>query len=442
MKTIKEIYLKNEISKEAFDVCFYNEIDFLEELKEYHTKNGSFKNFKNCSSKTNNELLLICLETFDFVAFSNDTIYKINGFETKNSLEIDNFILDETKINDFTIVNFLNNLSINKAESINNFISLSYNSNLCFKSRNNLKFYLSNEINIKGFSRVIFKEQFHQLKNRKLIGRKSIDELEIYLSILNEFIMQVYICQVDSELTQLTILHINDYNEAIKNSKKVIFSLIKKIDGLSFSQIQLINYYISFSFSKLSVSSSKALKIHLSNEININGFSRSIFQDQFFQLRNLKNIGEKYTIELGNYLAVLKAFILQVAVCQNKNELKAMFFMPKTVTLSDKIKDLSLIQEQIINNYILTLTFQLSARSNKAINIYLENKLNINSFSDKFFSNSAFQLNELQNIGKGSIKELEDYLKQIKQFSIRVINLKDESELNKLEIKIHLNNHY
>ena len=162
MTTLKEIYLRNEMSKQAFEACFENEIDSLEELKEYFSINGSFKKFRNCSSKTNNELAFISLEYFDNVEFFNDYVFTINNSNAKDVLIIEDFNLEE--VYDFTIVNFLKSLNPLKKESINNFISVCYNSKLCFKTRNALKFYLSNEININGSSTVIFKEKFHQLK--------------------------------------------------------------------------------------------------------------------------------------------------------------------------------------------------------------------------------------------------------------------------------------
>lgn len=438
MTTIKEIYLSNEISKEAFDVCFYNEIDFLEELKEYHSKNGSFKGFRNCNSKTNNELVLICLETFDSVSFSNDTNTKTNEFVNIDSA-IKDSIVDDLKeegliTNNFTIFSFLNSLSVIKKLSIDSFLNITF-FKLSVRSQNALKKNISNKINLEGFSKLIFQENFFGIRNIHNIGIKSVIELDSFISILNDFIIKVISCEDEQELNEFKI---DDSINFMYNSVKIHFSILNTITGLNFIQKQTVNSFISQSLFELSDISYNYLKTYLSNDINIDSFSRVIFQDTNFKFRDTQKTKNNSAIELENYLSVLKAYILQVYLCKDQTELEAMSVKFNLITFSDKIKDLNLIQEQIINNHILLITSKLSVRSGSAINIYLENKLNIHSFSDKIFSNRAFKIIELQNIGKGSIKELGDYLKQIKQFSIRVINLKDEKELKKLETEFYL----
>src|SRR5690554_2440850 len=58
--TIDEIYKKEEISVRSYNVCKYNELHSVSDLKSYYHKNKSFERLRNCGRKSNEELIEIC----------------------------------------------------------------------------------------------------------------------------------------------------------------------------------------------------------------------------------------------------------------------------------------------------------------------------------------------------------------------------------------------
>jgi len=201
--TIKETYIRNEISKEAFDVCFDNEIESIEDLKQYQFAHSSFDNFRNCSKEIKRELKGLCLEYNDTVEFIDDDIIVTKNWPSEDSLFTQNLNQEEIENNDFARITFLNSLSIEKEESINNFISKTYNSNLSFKSRRTLNLFIPDEINIIGFSKLISKDQFQQLKKTRHIEQKARIEIGNYLTVLKSFILKLPIHKGDTKLNGL-----------------------------------------------------------------------------------------------------------------------------------------------------------------------------------------------------------------------------------------------
>ena len=58
--TIEEIYKKEEISVRSYNVCKYNELHSVSDLKKYYYKYKSFEKLRNCGRKSNEELIEIC----------------------------------------------------------------------------------------------------------------------------------------------------------------------------------------------------------------------------------------------------------------------------------------------------------------------------------------------------------------------------------------------
>lgn len=165
--TIEEIFKKKEISVRSYNVCYYNKLLTLNDIKEFYNKNKSFEKLKNCGRKTNEELIDICNK------YQNDyiEIQELKAINEKPQAEITNL----TRV---------------QREVINSFIIINTNS-LSTRSKNAISLYFDNNLKVKNFiDKVLLSESFcvQKIKN---VGNKCIPELKFYFSIIKDFIFEV-----------------------------------------------------------------------------------------------------------------------------------------------------------------------------------------------------------------------------------------------------------
>lgn len=310
LTTIKEIYLRNEISKEAFNVCFFNEIDFLKELKEIHSKYGSFMSFRNCGDKTNLELISICvkyysnMETFDF---------------------------KELESNEVTILLMITSLNQTQQNLINYFIQENY-SKLSQRTRNGLGRYLEGEISLEKINVMIFSKQFFNPNNLKNLGNKSIPELQHYLKEVKDYILKIY----------------NPNQEEILLSEipsTAAEKLDNQINNLNEFQIKVVNNYITVITERLSARGKNAIIKHLRGDLHIYNFFEHVFSKSKFRVKNIENIGKGTVDELTTYLKDIQSFLNKVTTTLDKiefNKLEIKVHLMKTfreVSIPDHILD-------------------------------------------------------------------------------------------------------
>lgn len=166
--TIEEIYKKGEISLRSYNVCKSNELLSLSLLKKYYYTNKSFEKLLNCGRKTNEELIEICN------AYPNDL---------NEDIEINLKIEKPLKV-------ILSNLTRIQREVINSYIFVNTNS-LSVRSRNAILLYLKNNIKVKNFAEKILLSDSFNIQKLKNIGNKCIPEIEIYISIIQDFLVKV-----------------------------------------------------------------------------------------------------------------------------------------------------------------------------------------------------------------------------------------------------------
>lgn len=166
--TIKEIFQKGEISARSYNACKYNEIDTIEELIEYYKAYKSFLKFRNCGIISNEELIEICDK------------YKRRYFES-GEIEIKTEIYLKKTISNLTRI---------QREVINSFIFVNTNS-LSVRSRNAISFYLNNNLKIKNFTEKILLSENFDIHNIKNVGAKCVTELEVYISTIRDFLIEV-----------------------------------------------------------------------------------------------------------------------------------------------------------------------------------------------------------------------------------------------------------
>lgn len=166
--TIDEIFLKQEISVRSYHVCKYNELNSISDLNKYYYKNKSFVKLRNCGRKSNEELIEICNK------------YADEYFENK---EIE--VKEENPLK-----GIISNLTRVQREVINSFIFVNTNS-LSVRSKNAISLHLKNNLKVKNFAEnILFSESFN-IQNIKNVGAKCVPEIEIYISIIKDFIFEV-----------------------------------------------------------------------------------------------------------------------------------------------------------------------------------------------------------------------------------------------------------
>ncbi len=166
--TIDEIYKKEEISVRSYHVCKYNELNSISDLKKYYYKNKSFEKLRNCGRKSNEELIEICNKYLD-----------------------DNFENKEIKVKkENSLKSIITNLTRVQREVINSFIFVNTNS-LSVRSKNAISLHLKENLKVKNFTEKVLLSESFNVQNIKNVGAKCVPEIEIYISIIKDFIFEV-----------------------------------------------------------------------------------------------------------------------------------------------------------------------------------------------------------------------------------------------------------
>lgn len=164
--TIEEVFRNKEISIRSFNICRYNKLYLISDLKKYYYKNKSFYNLRYCGGKSNKELIDICKK------YSDDYVGNKESEIKKKTITKD----------------VISNLTRTQREVINSFIFIKTN-DLSVRSKNAIFFYLKGNLKIKNFTEKILLP--FNIQNIKNIGAKCFLEIKAYISIIEEFIFKV-----------------------------------------------------------------------------------------------------------------------------------------------------------------------------------------------------------------------------------------------------------
>lgn len=167
IKNSNLVYLDDNLSVEAYDICSDNEIYNFIELNQQYIFYGSFRHFRNSFDRINDELINLCV-THDIKTAKYD--YKI------------------IKINQILIKKKIKNLTSYQVDKINHYINEKTVS-LATNSQKVLKRYLKNELDLIGFTKHIFSFGVIELTKIKSIAKKSITELGFFIKDLVEYIL-------------------------------------------------------------------------------------------------------------------------------------------------------------------------------------------------------------------------------------------------------------
>lgn len=172
---IDEIFRKEKINVRLYNVCKYNNLYSIEDLQDYYDKHKFFNNLKKCGPKSNMEL----------IEFLN--VYQREHQEALNRKPLNIIISELTSL---------------QREAINSFIIVTTN-NLSIRSNRAITLYLNGNLNIENFAEKIFLSDSFILRNLKRVGAKCALELEVYIPIIKNFLLEVNQMEDDKHLVSL-----------------------------------------------------------------------------------------------------------------------------------------------------------------------------------------------------------------------------------------------
>ena len=179
--TIDEIHKNEPLSVRSYHVCKYNGLESLIDIIKFYRENKSFNKLRNCGKRSNEELTEL-YNKYKNIDFGFQEIYPVkfqNKFKT-----------------------IISELSRNQREVINSFIQVNANS-LSNRSQNGINSFLENNLKIKNFAdKILFADGF-DFKKIKNIGAGTVPELEVFVNIVEDFIIEVSKNENDKYLISL-----------------------------------------------------------------------------------------------------------------------------------------------------------------------------------------------------------------------------------------------
>jgi hypothetical protein len=308
--TIDEIYRNGNLSVRSYHACKYNGLETLGDIIKFYRENSSFEKLRNCGKKSNEELIEL-YNKYKNTDFGFEEIYEI---KSENKLK--------------TIIS---ELSRNQREVINSFIQINTNS-LSIRSQNAIKALLRNNLKIKNFAdEILFVDGFDVKKIRN-IGARSVSELEVYISVIEDFIIEVsknendkYLISLKNKfLIQNTFSLYNTPNEILESES--IFQLTNfLINQNAFYEknltVILTKSFKIFQNSPILTLDEIALEIALTRE-RVRQVRKTIFEELFNKLLFIQNFDdnllEKYNID--NTQCYIEINDTQIEAINNHNK--------------------------------------------------------------------------------------------------------------------------
>lgn len=357
--TIDEIYENGELSLRSYNICRYNGLDSIDKLKEYYLINHSFDILRNCGRRSNNELIKICKQ------YQTTTINRTIEQTAENPLK-----------------EILNDLTRTQREVINSFIFVNTNS-LNVRSKNAISRFLEYNFSIRNFTEKILLNKCFNIADIENVGKKSIPELEGYVSIVKDFITHV---SESSDEKQLLTLKNNFLIQRTFSISKIPIEILQ-----SESIFQLTDFLLkknAFFNENQNLIIQKTLKIYqteieqtLDNIAIENNLSRervrqirkNSINELFDKLSFIKNLNDdlfqNYGIDLSaNLIEVKENLVYQINIFSNTNFSKEFISYILAVYLSDDFVIIGNIED------VLLPKFSSSRNRHNWNNFYIINK--------------------------------------------------------------------
>ena len=273
---------------------------------------------------------------------------------------------------------------------------------------------------------------------------ETISELKQYYNTYGSF-KRFRNCgkKTDSELVAICLKYF-DFEHTTTNIIDIYSNqnIIELLSDFNEKKLLIVDNFIKVNFLELSVRSTNALNRFLSGDVSIKNIVKNIFDDVYFNINRINDIGAKSIPEIGYFLKEIKTFIIDLSDGSSENKIEESFDKEKSNDIVYLIEKLNRKQRQIINNHISILTKDLSVRSHNAILNFLDAEPNLTLLNNYVFSKLIFDFYSLKNIGDTSVLELNKFLNEIKNFIKEVSNKQQESELYFLEIEFLLKSRF
>lgn len=140
----------------------------------------------------------------------------------------------------------------------------------------------------------------------------------------------------------------------------------------------------------------------------------------FYQLRNCGTKSNEELIKICNKYSTEYIYGREIEA-NKENSFKTI------------ISELTRVQRDVINNFILINTNTLSVRSKNAITSLLKGNFKIKNFAQEVILSEKFNVNNIKNIGAKCIPELEIYISNIKDFLNEISKSENEKFLISLK---------
>ena len=407
--TIDEIYKKGNLSIRSYHVCKYNDIETILDLKKYFIKYKSFVKFRNCGRKSDEELIKLC-----------------NSYYLEGVNLFDNEI--QEKVLENPIRKIINGLTRVQREVINSFILVNTNS-LSVRSKNAILLHLKKNLKIKSFAEKILLSDSFNVKYIKNVGAKCVPEIEIYIFIIKDFLIEVSQSNDEKHLISLK----NNYLIQRTFSISKIPREILESESIFLLTIYLFNNYHFYSERDTKILID-ALKIknknnqksldqiatdHKLTRQRIEGIRKTGLKNLLNKLLFIQNFNDdlfqKYNIEIYSNQIDINSNVVDLINTTNKSNLSREFityilfaYLSNDFTLIGNIEDV--LQPKYFNarnrhnwNYFYIVVKEVVAKMNfndladdidKRINDRIEESYSFNfkSYLSKFLTNNNIEI--------------------------------------------------
>jgi len=367
--TIDEIYKKGNLSIRSYHVCKYNDIETILDLKKYFIKYKSFVKFRNCGRKSDEELIKLC------------NSYYLDGVDL-----FDNEI--QEKVLENPIKKIINGLTRVQREVINSFILVNTNS-LSIRSKNGISLHLNGNLKIKNFAEQILISDNFTVRKIKNVGAKCIPEIEIYISIIKDFLIEVSKSVDEKHLISLK----NNFLIKLTFSITNIPSEILESESIFLLTDFLLNQNALYDENQ-TIIVKKALKIYQNQkELTLEDIADEIVlsRERVRQIRvicldNLFNklifiqnfnddLFQKYNIDIHSNQIEINSNVVNIINTNNKTNLSREFITCILFAyLSDKFSLIGNIEDILIPKYINERNTRNTSNRYKWSNFYLIKK--------------------------------------------------------------------
>lgn len=375
---LDELLKTFELSQRSFNLCTDNNINTVKEMIEYFIKHKSFKNLRNCGTKSNNELIQLCKDFLEFDEYKQLIICNAENEIQIEANEADNF-----------------NLNRIQREIINTFIEVNINY-LSNRSRNAILLHFENNIKIKNLiQQNLFSISFDTGKIKN-VGSKCIPEINEFVSTVKDFVFEVSKTENEKELNKLKNKYLIQRTFSIGDIPNEI---LEKQSIFKLTEFLFSNYYLYkerdtiilndclFLFSSEETKDlNEIAKKHNLTRQRVEGIRKEGLNTLFDKLLFLKNFHDesftKYKIEENSGINEISDEIVTNINNDNQTNFTKQFItFIIYVYLSDNLALIGNIEDVMQQNY-----FNNRTRHNWN-NFYLINKELVSEFNFSGFVN-------------------------------------------------------